>query len=76
VADGVVAHRAVGGSFVLLDFVDHPSLVYVESVMTSSFLEEAWHVNQARLAWQELRALAMSRDDSSRLITEVADEST
>jgi hypothetical protein len=56
--------------------VDHPSLVYVESVMTSSFLEEAWHVNQARPAWQELRALAMSRDDSSRLITEVADEST
>jgi transcriptional regulator with XRE-family HTH domain len=76
VAHGMVAYRAIGGSFVLIDFVDHPSLVYVESLMTSSFLEEERHIHRARLAWQELRALALSRDDSARLIAEIAGKST
>jgi transcriptional regulator with XRE-family HTH domain len=76
VAHGMVAHRAIAGSFVVLDFVDQPPLVYVESLLTCSFLEEEEHVDYARLAWQELRALALSRDDSARLLAEIASKST
>ncbi|WP_326567833.1 helix-turn-helix transcriptional regulator [Amycolatopsis rhabdoformis] len=63
-------HPGLTGPFVVLEFVDEPALAYVESRGTSSFLEEPDLVGSVRLAWRELRAIAMSPEDSSRLIAD------
>lgn len=70
------AHPGLGGPFVVMDFADQPSLVYVESRGTSTFLEEEVHLTNARLAWQRLRALALSPEESLGLIAKVAGQMT
>ncbi|WP_432849283.1 helix-turn-helix domain-containing protein [Amycolatopsis sp. CA-161197] len=63
-------HPGLTGPFVVLEYADEPALAYVESRGTSSFLEETDLVSSIRLAWRELRAIAMSPEDSSRLIAD------
>ncbi|NUT51186.1 MAG: helix-turn-helix domain-containing protein [Saccharothrix sp.] len=64
-------HPGLEGPFLRLEFADQPSLVYVESRHTSTFLEEAGYVDSARLAWQTLRALALSAEESLGLIAKI-----
>ncbi|WP_158845303.1 helix-turn-helix domain-containing protein [Saccharothrix deserti] len=68
---GTVAHPGLEGSFLRLEFADQPSLVYIESRSTSTFLEEERHIESARLAWQRLCALAISPDESAGLIAKL-----
>ncbi|GAA1975249.1 helix-turn-helix transcriptional regulator [Amycolatopsis minnesotensis] len=68
------AHPGLTGPFVLLESPGSPALAYVESRGTSSFLEEGEHVDSVRVAWRELRAIALSPEDSGRLIASVSSE--
>lgn len=70
------AHPGLMGSFVLLEFTAEPTLVHVESRSTGSFLEEDEQINTVRLAWRELRTIALSPEDSARLIATAAGELT
>jgi len=72
----VAAHPGMGGPFLVLDFQNQPTLVYVESRGTSTFLEEDDHIDSARVARQRLRALALSPEDSAWLIAEIAGKLT
>ena len=62
------AHPGLAGQFVLLDFESSPSVAYMDSRGTSSFLEEPDHIERVRLAWQGIRAVALSPEESMRLI--------
>ncbi|MEU6152367.1 helix-turn-helix transcriptional regulator [Actinosynnema sp. NPDC047251] len=66
------AHPGLEGPFARLEFADQPDLVYVESRHTSTFLEEEVHLKGARDAWDALRTLALSPEESIRLIAEFA----
>ncbi|GAB3496062.1 helix-turn-helix domain-containing protein [Amycolatopsis cihanbeyliensis] len=68
------AHPGLEGPFVLLEFVNEPTLVYAENRRASSFLEEEEHVERVRVAWRGLDAVALSPEDSARLIANVAGE--
>ncbi|WP_216210215.1 helix-turn-helix domain-containing protein [Amycolatopsis aidingensis] len=65
------AHPGLEGPFVLLEFGGAPTLAYVESRGTSSFLEEEEHVDSVKVAWRGLHAVALSPEDSARLIASV-----
>lgn len=65
------AHPGLSGPFVRLDFADQPSLVYVESRSTSAFLEEEAYLDNARLVWQRLSALALPPEESIGLIAKL-----
>ncbi|MBB5955059.1 transcriptional regulator with XRE-family HTH domain [Saccharothrix tamanrassetensis] len=71
-----VAHPGVEGSFLQLEFADQPSLLYVESRNTSTFLEEEIYLEGARDAWRALRTLAMSQEESVGLIARLAGKAT
>ncbi|GGP70604.1 helix-turn-helix domain-containing protein [Saccharothrix coeruleofusca] len=70
------AHPGLEGPFLRLEFNDQPGLVYVESRSTSTFLEEETHLQNAKLAWQRLRDLALSAEESVGLIAKLAGELT
>jgi transcriptional regulator with XRE-family HTH domain len=69
-------HPGLEGPFVLLDFASEPSVAYMDSRGTSSFLEEEAHIDRVRVAWRGLRAIALSPEDSARLIASTVGEST
>lgn len=58
---------ATQGSLLILESSDD-TLVYEETRATSTFLEDPEHVARTRLAWKKLRAVALSPEDSVRLI--------
>lgn len=66
-----IAHPGLEGPFLRLEFADQPSLVYVESRHTSTFLEEARYIDSARLAWQTLCAMALPPEESLGLIAKL-----
>ncbi|WP_433274904.1 helix-turn-helix domain-containing protein [Actinosynnema sp. CS-041913] len=70
------AHPGLSGPFVRLDFADQPSLVYVESRNSSTFLEEDGFLENATLAWQRLCALALPADESTALIAKLISKAT
>ncbi|OZM75027.1 transcriptional regulator [Amycolatopsis antarctica] len=70
------AHPGLRGPFVLLEFASEPTLAHVESRNSSSFLEEDEHIDSVRLAWRRLRTIALSPEDSARLIASAAGELT
>jgi transcriptional regulator with XRE-family HTH domain len=63
------AHPGLTGPFVVLEFVGEPTLAYVESRGTGSFLEEFEHVEGVKVGWRGIRAVALSPQDSARLIS-------
>jgi hypothetical protein len=63
---------AVGGSLLILEFADQPTVAYEETQGTSTFLEEDEHITRARLAWQRLHAVALSAEESARLVADIA----
>ncbi len=67
-----VAHPGLEGPFLRLEFADQPDLLYVESRHTSTFLEEEIYLEGARDAWDRLRTLALSPEESVGLIAKFA----
>ncbi|MFF4592408.1 helix-turn-helix domain-containing protein [Amycolatopsis sp. NPDC001319] len=61
-------HPGLEGPFLLLEFVDEPSLAYAETVGASSFLEDEGPIARVKRGWKGLIAVALSPQDSARLI--------
>ncbi|HEV8555924.1 MAG TPA: helix-turn-helix transcriptional regulator [Actinophytocola sp.] len=68
----VEAALVTQGPLLILEFPTQPTLCYEETRSGSTFLEEEEHINRARLAWKRLRTVALSAEDSLRLIAEIA----
>lgn len=68
------ANPGLDGPFLILEFDAQPPLVHQEIRGTGGFLEEGRHVSRAKLDWRELGAIALSSEDSARLIAEIAGE--
>jgi transcriptional regulator with XRE-family HTH domain len=63
---------ATQGSLLILEFSDQPTLTFEETRATSTFLEDEEHIARTRLAWQTLHAVALSPEESTRLIADIA----
>lgn len=67
-------HPGLGGPFVVYDFDDSPSIVHLEHYRSSAFLYEAKDVQEYQVAATKVREMAMTVEDSTRLITKVTQE--
>jgi transcriptional regulator with XRE-family HTH domain len=65
-------HAGLEGPFMLMDFADDPTLVYLENKVTSIFLEEDSHIASYKLAWERIQAKALSPEQSVALIARLA----
>lgn len=65
---------AISGSLLIIETSDQLTLAFEETQGTSTFIEEEEYISRVKLAWQKLRAVAVSPDDSARLIADVADK--
>jgi transcriptional regulator with XRE-family HTH domain len=70
------AHAGMQGSFVLMQFDDEAvsDVIYLENLASSMFIESEAELRRYRLAFEHLRAVAMSPDDSRVRIAEVRDD--
>ncbi len=68
----VEATVALQGSLLILEFSDQPTVAHEETRGTTTFLEDEDHITRTKLAWRKLRSAALSHEDSTRLIAEVA----
>jgi transcriptional regulator with XRE-family HTH domain len=65
------AHYSLGSSFVILDFEDDPSAVYVETVASGSYLEEKVQVEHYMLIYDAVTESALSGDEAVAFIGEI-----
>ncbi|MFE0027236.1 helix-turn-helix domain-containing protein [Amycolatopsis sp. NPDC059021] len=65
------ANPGLEGPFVALDFAADHSVVYMDSRGTSSFLEEDAHIDRVKVSWQGILAVALSPEESMRLVAHV-----
>jgi uncharacterized protein DUF5753 len=72
----VGANAGLEGPMVIMEFDAQPTLVYLEIRSASGFLEEPAELSRAKVAWRALRSMALSPEDSVRLIAEIAGELT
>jgi transcriptional regulator with XRE-family HTH domain len=72
------AHAGMPGSFVLMDFVDpmDTDLIYIDSMAGDLFLESPADVSRYTTIFDNLRAVALSPDDSTTLVAQLADKIT
>jgi transcriptional regulator with XRE-family HTH domain len=63
---------AAQGSLLILEFPDQPTLSYEETWSVSTFLEDEEPIARARLVWQKLAAVALSEEDSTQMIADIA----
>lgn len=70
------AHAGMPGSFVLMSFpeVEEPEIIYIDSMAGDLFLEAEVDVRRYGAIFDNLRAVALSPDDTSRLIAQLARE--
>jgi transcriptional regulator with XRE-family HTH domain len=75
---GAGAHAGMPGSFVLMDFGDpmDTDLIYIDSMAGDLFLESDADVSRYTSIFDNLRAVALSPDDSAALIAELANNTT
>jgi transcriptional regulator with XRE-family HTH domain len=66
------AHDGVNGSFVIADFEDAPSIVYLENALTGMIVEKREDVAAITLTYDGLRSQALSRAATVELLKEVA----
>jgi transcriptional regulator with XRE-family HTH domain len=71
---GQGAHPALGSGFTLLSFGDlgEPDMAYVEHALGAAHLEKEPEVTLARLKFDQLRARALARAESTELIKRIA----
>src|SRR6266545_660646 len=74
----VGAHPGTPGSFTVLRFPDpsDPPVVYIETMAGDLYPESQSHLSSVILAWDRMRAMALSPDDSAALIQQAARELT
>jgi hypothetical protein len=72
----VGAYAGLEGPLMIFEFSDQPDLVLMENRSATGLLEEVAVVRSAKIAWQALRSMAMSADESARLIANLAGELT
>lgn len=72
----VGAHHGMTGSFTVLSFPDpdDPDIAYVEHSLGGLRVEKPEEVHRARLVHDQLRAAALSPDESVRVIERIAEE--
>jgi transcriptional regulator with XRE-family HTH domain len=70
------ANPGLEGPAMLLEFADQPSLVYLEGRGATGLLEEPSVIRSVKIAWQALKSMALSAEDSARLIATTADKLT
>jgi transcriptional regulator with XRE-family HTH domain len=72
----VGAHAGMPGSFVFMQFAEAtiPDVIYLDSMAGDLFLEAEADVRRYRLAFEHLRAVAVSPDASRALVTALAAE--
>ncbi|WP_424528205.1 helix-turn-helix domain-containing protein [Sphaerisporangium viridialbum] len=72
---GAGAHAGTSGSFVILGLPEpaEPRVVYVETLTGDLYLEERSDVSAYTIAFERLRATALSPDDSIALVKRAAD---
>ncbi|WBB97453.1 helix-turn-helix transcriptional regulator [Solwaraspora sp. WMMA2059] len=58
------AHMGMGGPFAMLDFSNHPTVVYQENLSGALYLDKDYHVEMHGLAFDHLRATALSPADT------------
>ncbi|HEX6357207.1 helix-turn-helix transcriptional regulator [Actinophytocola sp.] len=73
---GVGENPGLEGPMMIMEFDTQPTLVFVEVRSASGFLEEPTELRRARIAWRELRSMALSPEDSVRFIADLAGELT
>lgn len=61
-------HPGMAGPFILFDFADSPSIVHIEHHRSSAFLYDEKDVEDYRTAAEIIRGVAMSPDDSTKLV--------
>ncbi|WP_093423891.1 helix-turn-helix domain-containing protein [Saccharopolyspora flava] len=66
-------HPGLSGPFVVYDFGNLPSLVYLENRGSSAFLEESEHVASTKEALRRLHEVALSAEDSVGMMNSIAD---
>jgi transcriptional regulator with XRE-family HTH domain len=70
---GAGAHPAMGRPFVILVFPERidPDVVYLEDLTSALYLEDVDEVDRYNVLFNQLRATALSFDDSAALVTSV-----
>jgi transcriptional regulator with XRE-family HTH domain len=70
------AHAGMPGAFVLMDFKDplDTDLIHIDSMAGDLFLESDADVSRYRTIFDNLRAIALSPDDSTALIAQLANK--
>lgn len=71
---GTGAHSGLLGAFVIADFVDAPSIVYLETANGGQIVEKASAIEEDALIFDSLRSDALNRRQSRDLIMKVAEE--
>ncbi|AZQ72046.1 MULTISPECIES: helix-turn-helix domain-containing protein [Streptomyces] len=73
---GAGAHAGMPGSFVLMSFpeAEDPEIVYIDSMAGDLFLEAEADIRRYGAIFDNLRAVALSPDDTSNLIAALAKE--
>lgn len=69
---GAGAHPGMSGSFIVLQFPDNPSVIYLDSMGGEQFLEDEVDVRRYDGLYNQLRALALSPDATMELLTRMA----
>ncbi|MGW4483944.1 helix-turn-helix domain-containing protein [Amycolatopsis sp. NPDC004368] len=69
-------HPGLEGPLVLLEFLTEPPLVYAENRTAGSFVEDEAPIKHVKVAWRGILAVALSIEDSARLISTVIGEMT
>lgn len=72
----VGANPGLEGPAMILEFADQPTLAHIEIRGATGLLEEAPVIRRVKLVWQQLRSMALSAEDSTRLIADIAGELT
>lgn len=61
-------HPGLNGPFIMLDYEEQPSLVWLETKLSSLFLEDDDQIDAFAAAWDELVNRALSTDESLELL--------
>ncbi len=68
----VGAHEGLNGSFVIADFAEAPSIVFLETSWTGLVIERPEDVAEVTLTYDTLKTEALPRAASLNLLREVA----
>jgi len=68
----VGAHEGVNGAFVIAEFANAPSIVYLETALTGLVVERPEDVAAVTLIYETLRSEALPRAGSLKMLEEVA----